>query len=122
LQSSNVESRSAVVSWSIGYSGNSAITSFQVEAKTSDKPWNGGSLNNNVIIDGSSPSTGIQTISGNTNSLVLRKLKPMTSYHVRVKAENSLGWSEWSDIHAFTTEEEGKSNEIFSALLPSLHS
>ena len=104
LVSSNVESRSAVISWSIGYSGNSAITFFQVDFKASDKPWSG---NNNVDASPSSAG-GTQTISGNTNSITLRKLKPLSTYHVRVRAENSLGWSDFSDILAFTTEEEGK--------------
>jgi hypothetical protein len=111
LVSSNIESRSAVISWSIGYSGNSGITSFQVDFKASDKPWSG-----NLVDDTPSGGGGLQTISGNTNSITLRKLKPLTTYHVRVRAENSLGWSDFSDILAFTTEEEGKHQTISSSL------
>lgn len=118
--SSNVESRSAVISWSIGYTGNSAITSFQVEFKPSDKPWS--SSSNIIDVNGGGGAGGLQTISGNTNSLTLRKLKPLTTYHVRVRGENSMGWSDFSDILAFTTEEEGTSQKSFSSLLISLHS
>lgn len=79
----------------MGYSGNSLILSYQVEFKTADKAWD-------------SNNKALETASGNSNSLTLRKLKPLTTYHVRVRAENGLGWGDFSELVQFTTEEEGE--------------
>ena len=75
-----------------------------------------------IIADGSSqqqlqqslqhqpPGTIIrQTLAGTENSLALRQLKPMTTYEIRVQAENKLGLGPFQmPPLKFTTKEEGK--------------
>lgn len=46
--------------------------------------------------------------SGRDTSAILRGLKPVTSYHIRMMAENGIGWSEPSQAVHITTAEEGK--------------
>ena len=100
LLATSIESRSAVISWTIGYTGNSLITGFQLEYKTSHtKPWSSAS---------STSESPVQSVSGTANSITLKKLKPLTTYHVRVRAQNGMGWSDFSEILSFTTDEEGK--------------
>lgn len=100
LRASSIESRSAVISWTIDYTGNSLITSFSLEYKTShSKPWTSAS---------STSESPVQSVSGTANSITLKKLKPLTTYHVRVRAQNGMGWSEFSEILSFTTDEEGE--------------
>ncbi|RWS15708.1 Down syndrome cell adhesion molecule-like protein, partial [Dinothrombium tinctorium] len=98
---SQIESRRAVISWTIPYTGNSPIISYTVEYRTAKKTG----------LDLGNGGNGwlLETASGNANSVTLRKLKPLTSYEVRVKCENSLGWSEYSDLIHFTTDEEAPS-------------
>ncbi|KAI1289670.1 Down syndrome cell adhesion molecule-like protein 1 -like protein [Halotydeus destructor] len=96
LLATQIDSRSVRVSWTNGYTGNSAIMSYQLEFKGANNTWD-------------SSGTNTETASGSSNSLTLSKLKPLTTYHVRLRAENSLGWSDYSDAIQFTTEEEAPS-------------
>ena len=91
----HVESRNVVISWTTPYSGNIMISAFYIEYKTTSMSWD-------------SNEKLIETTSGNVNSIILQKLIPMTSYQVRIKCENSLGSSEYSDVINFTTQEKGK--------------
>ncbi|RWS31663.1 Down syndrome cell adhesion molecule-like protein, partial [Leptotrombidium deliense] len=93
---SQIESRRAVISWTIPYSGNSPILSYHIEYRVAEK-------------SADFTAMSLESASGNVNSFTLRKLRPLTSYEVRVKCENSLGWSEYSDIIHFTSEEEAPS-------------
>lgn len=82
------------------------ITSFSLEYKTShSKPWTSAS---------STSESPVQSVSGTANSITLKKLKPLTTYHVRVRAQNGMGWSEFSEILSFTTDEEGECPFPFS--------
>lgn len=140
----SIYSRSAIITWTMSYTGNSAITSFQIESKSfpfihsslsssassgtshssplfpsSIDTISSSSSSSSSWSDGSSPSLTsdsflsssstwvVQTVTGNSNSITLRKLKPLTRIQVRIRAENMFGWSEYSDILNFVTEEEG---------------
>lgn len=46
--------------------------------------------------------------SGRDSGAILRGLKPVVSYHIRMMAENGIGWSEPSQAVHITTAEEGK--------------
>lgn len=125
----------------MSYTGNSAITSFQIESKSfihsslsssassgtshssplfpssidtissSSSSWSDGSLTSDSFLSSSSTWV-VQTVTGNSNSITLRKLKPLTRIQVRIRAENMFGWSEYSDILNFVTEEEGTENDF----------
>ncbi|XP_074599693.1 cell adhesion molecule Dscam1-like [Brevipalpus obovatus] len=92
----NVESRSAVISWTIPYSGNSMILFYQVECKLAHHDWN-------------SKEKITETITGSLNTLTLRNLQPITSYQLRMRAQNSIGFSDYSEMMQFTTDEEAPS-------------
>ena len=88
------ESRSAIISWITPYSGNSAIVSYHLEYKTTDKSWE-------------STDKTVQTIAGTDNSFTITGLKPITTYDIRIRAENKLGVSPYSQTLQLTTIEEG---------------
>ncbi|CAG2169718.1 unnamed protein product, partial [Oppiella nova] len=90
---SEISSRSALISWMESFTGNTILTKYRLELKTSANSWQ-------------SSDTSVETIAGNENSFTIRGLKPITSYHIRVRAQNKLGFSAYCpDIH-FTTQEE----------------
>lgn len=95
VQTSQVNSRSAMITWTVPYSGNSLIISYQAQVKKAKETWSDTSENHQI-----------ESSNGNVNVLTLRKLKPMTSYEVRIRCENALGWSEFSDVLQFVTKEE----------------
>ncbi|EEB12183.1 down syndrome cell adhesion molecule, putative, partial [Pediculus humanus corporis] len=86
------QSRSLQISWTQPYAGNSQITNYIIEYKKSNENWEKNS--NNIIVTGSETFT------------TLKNLKPFTSYHVRVIAENPLGKSEPSEFIQVITQEE----------------
>lgn len=45
--------------------------------------------------------------SGHTEAMI-RGLMPKSTYHVRIRAENEMGQSDWSVITSLTTDEEGE--------------
>jgi len=49
----------------------------------------------------------VQTIPGSDNSFTIRGLKPITTYDIRIRAENKLGFSVYAQTTQFTTTEEG---------------
>ena len=89
-----MESRSAILSWITPYSGNSAIVSYHLEYKTADKSWE-------------STDKTVQTITGTDNSFTIRGLKPITIYNIRIIAQNQLEVSPYSQTIQLTTSEEG---------------
>lgn len=97
---SEIESRTGLMSWISPYSGNSLITAYQLEYKTSDNSWE-------------SSDKMVQTIVGSDNSFTIRGLKPITTYDLRIRAENKLGFSPYSPVVQFTTTEEGFVELIF---------
>nr|XP_027205557.1 Down syndrome cell adhesion molecule-like protein 1 [Dermatophagoides pteronyssinus] len=103
-----LDSRSAVVAWSQPYSGNSPIIAYHVEyrqwleilpswhhldATTNLQQQNINEQNGKLHQPSSKPAGTIfrQTLIGTESSISLRSLKPMTTYEVRVQAENKLG-------------------------------
>lgn len=136
-----IESRNAIVSWSHPYAGNSPILSYHIEYRQySDilPPWhhldeenqtqqqpqriitlskeNGGNLE--LIKTMPSGTIFRQTISGTENSITLRSLKPMTTYEIRVQAENKLGNGPFQmPPLKITTKEEGIFFANFSTII-----
>ena len=98
MQTTQVNSRSAMITWSMPYSGNSLIISYQAQVKKAKESWSDTSENHQI-----------ESSNGNVNVLTLRKLKPTTSYEVRIRCENALGWSGYSDVLQFVTKEEAPS-------------
>ncbi|KFM81636.1 Down syndrome cell adhesion molecule-like protein Dscam2, partial [Stegodyphus mimosarum] len=92
----NVTSRSISLQWEVLDNGNSHITGSIVQYQTfSDKNWNG--------------QTSQLIVSSADTSATLRGLVPVTTYYVRIIAENALGRSQPSDVLEITTEEEAPS-------------
>ncbi len=91
---SEIDSRSAITTWITPYSGNSIIISYQLEYKTMDNSWE-------------SSDKMVQTIAGSDNSFTIRGLKPITTYDIRIRAENKLGFSVYAQSIQFATTEEG---------------
>ncbi|XP_070392553.1 cell adhesion molecule Dscam1-like [Dermacentor albipictus] len=92
VRTSDVTSRSMVVTWDQPYTGNSHITSYRVQSKTSGMKWSGDIRENKV--------------QGTVTTLTLRELRPTTAYIIRIQAENSLGAGDYSQEVQVTTDEE----------------
>ena len=90
----HADSRSAVITWITPYSGNSGISSYHLEYKTIDKSWE-------------TVHKTVQTIAGTDNSFTITGLKPITTYDIRIRGENKLGFSPYSQTLQFNTIEEG---------------
>lgn len=87
--------RSVQIAWTEPYSGNSPITRYYIEFKMSKIDWNTGK--DRVLVPGS------QTMAGVYN------LRPSTTYHLRLVAENEVGNSEASPSVTIITAEEAPS-------------
>ncbi|KAL1467324.1 hypothetical protein MTO96_026208 [Rhipicephalus appendiculatus] len=92
VRTSDVTSRSMTVSWDQPYTGNSPISAYRVQSKTSGTKWSGDILESKL--------------QGRVTTLTLRDLRPVTTYIVRIQAENSLGAGEFSQEIQVTTDEE----------------
>jgi Down syndrome cell adhesion protein len=93
---SSYDARSATISWTPPYSGNSPVTHYIVQWKpndVSDSKWT-----SKEIINAS--------VSGSENFATLRGLRPITRYDARVIAVNNLGKSDPSEPLRFSTDEE----------------
>ncbi|XP_065292521.2 cell adhesion molecule Dscam1-like isoform X2 [Dermacentor albipictus] len=84
-----VGSRTARVTWSVPFTGNSPITQYVLHWKTTDGLWQ-----------------DTLTVSGLETKATVRGLLPMTTYHLRVRADNILGISDYSTPAEFTTSKE----------------
>ncbi|XP_046388214.1 Down syndrome cell adhesion molecule-like protein Dscam2 isoform X11 [Ischnura elegans] len=87
--------RSVQLSWAAPYDGNSPIKRYLIEYKISKGSWE-------VDID-RVLVPGQQTVAGVFN------LRPATTYHIRIVAENEIGSSEPSDTVTIITAEEAPS-------------
>ncbi|CAN8004190.1 unnamed protein product, partial [Ixodes pacificus] len=92
VRTSGITSRSMSVSWDQPYTGNSPISAYKVQVKTSNVKWKE-DIQENVV-------------QGTLTTLALRGLRPVTTYIVRIRAENSLGPGEFSQEIQVTTDEE----------------
>ncbi|KAG8182320.1 hypothetical protein JTE90_004089 [Oedothorax gibbosus] len=86
------KSRTAKISWSSPFNGNSAIIRYLVQCKSESGDWDSGIQN---ITTGSEES-----------SISLRGLRPARTYFCRVRAENSVGLGDPSEAVTVVTVEE----------------
>ncbi|XP_043478432.1 Down syndrome cell adhesion molecule-like protein Dscam2 isoform X24 [Leptopilina heterotoma] len=85
--------RSVQLSWAAPYDGNSPVKRYVIEYKISKGSWD--SDIDRVVVPGSQ-----QNVAGVFN------LKPATTYHLRIVAENEIGTSDPSDTVTIITAEE----------------
>lgn len=93
IKISETWSRSASISWTPPYSGNSPITKYTVQY------WRVSTSHRLEEME----------VAGTQNSVLLQDLKPGISYQVSIVADNAVGSSQPSSAMSFTTSEEGKS-------------
>ncbi|XP_014256768.1 Down syndrome cell adhesion molecule-like protein Dscam2 [Cimex lectularius] len=86
------QSRTLQLSWTQPYAGNSPVTSYIIQYKLISEPWE--AQPSKIVVPGT------QTMATVTN------LHPATSYHLRILAENKLGFSDPSEVIQVTTQEE----------------
>jgi len=85
--------RSVQLSWAAPYDGNSPIKRYVIEYKISKGSWE--TDIDRVLVPGSQ-----QNVAGVYN------LRPATTYHLRIVAENEIGTSDPSDTVTIITAEE----------------
>ncbi|XP_065155482.1 cell adhesion molecule Dscam1 isoform X12 [Atheta coriaria] len=85
--------RSVQLSWVAPYDGNSNIKRYMIEYKPSKSSWEHGMMER-VLVPGEQTEAGVFT------------LKPATTYHIRIVAENEMGSSDPSDTVTIITAEE----------------
>ncbi|XP_055866242.1 cell adhesion molecule DSCAM-like isoform X4 [Biomphalaria glabrata] len=88
----NITSRSAVVTWEAPFDGNSPIIGYTVQYKNSTDVWQGVLPNITVALS--------------KQQAILENLLPSFTYHIRVLANNTVGYSEPSEIVEATLQEE----------------
>ncbi|KAL1428766.1 hypothetical protein MTO96_002487, partial [Rhipicephalus appendiculatus] len=93
VRAMKISSRSIEISWSPSYNGNSPIRKYHVHF-TNTTSWD---------IPG---ATSHLSVPGTENRGIVYKLLPMTTYRIKVVAENALGHSAPSDTLEVTTSEE----------------
>ncbi|GIY62652.1 down syndrome cell adhesion molecule [Caerostris extrusa] len=92
ILATEIGSRAITIRWTPPYTGNSPIVSYKIQHKLSSETWGNGDRTSSV--------------SERETSAVIRGLKPVTSYHVRLMAKNGIGWSEASQAVHITTAED----------------
>lgn len=92
ILASEISSRSITVRWTQPYNGNSPITAFKIQYKEASDSWE--------------TAERTTSLSGRETTSMIRGLRPVTNYHIRVMAENALGWSDPSQVVHITTMEE----------------
>ncbi|KAG0411910.1 hypothetical protein HPB47_010960, partial [Ixodes persulcatus] len=95
LETTSTTSRAATLVWAPPYSGNSPVLKYLLEYKTEPGSWDADK--HLVAVD----STDL--------SYVVNALKPKSTYEFRLRAENALGVSDYSDSLVLTTDEEAPS-------------
>ncbi|XP_065205888.1 cell adhesion molecule Dscam1 isoform X13 [Planococcus citri] len=91
----NKSGRSVQMSWIAPYTGNSPITKYHVEYKITRGTWD--TDMERVFVAGHETLVSVMT------------LRPATTYHFRIVAENELGLSEPSDVVTIISAEEAPS-------------
>lgn len=99
--------RSVQLSWAAPYDGNSPITRYVIEYKMSKGSWE--TDIDRVLVPGSR-----QNVAGVFN------LRPATTYHLRIVAENEIGTSDPSDTVTIITAEEAPSGPPTSVKVDAL--
>jgi len=93
VRADEIDGKSAKISWKTPFSGNSIITQYLIEYQQADENWNRNTIS-------------VLNVTGSENQVVVKALKPVTQYQVRVYAQNALGKSEASEQVMFRTDEE----------------
>ncbi|XP_043269645.1 Down syndrome cell adhesion molecule-like protein Dscam2 isoform X2 [Venturia canescens] len=99
--------RSVQLSWAAPYDGNSPIKRYVIEYKISKGSWE--TDIDRVLVPGS-----LQNVAGVFN------LRPATTYHLRIVAENEIGTSDPSDTVTIITAEEAPSGPPSSVRVDAL--
>lgn len=99
--------RSVQLSWAAPYDGNSPIKRYVIEYKISKGSWE--TDIDRVLVPGSQ-----QNVAGVFN------LRPATTYHLRIVAENEIGTSDPSDTVTIITAEEAPSGPPTSVRVDAL--
>ncbi|XP_029175725.1 Down syndrome cell adhesion molecule-like protein Dscam2 isoform X11 [Nylanderia fulva] len=99
--------RSVQLSWAAPYDGNSPIKRYVIEYKISKGSWD--TDIDRVLVPGSQ-----QNVAGVFN------LRPATTYHLRIVAENEIGTSDPSDMVTIITAEEAPSGPPTSVKVDAL--
>lgn len=99
--------RSVQLSWAAPYDGNSPIKRYLIEYKISKGSWENDI--DKVLVPGSQ-----QNVAGVFN------LRPATTYHLRIVAENEIGASDPSDTVTIITAEEAPSGPPSSVRVDAL--
>jgi hypothetical protein len=89
------DGRSVKLSWNAPYDGNSPLTRYGIEYRTSKRTWE--DVNERVEIPGDQVRAGVFN------------LRPATTYFLRIFAENEVGLSDASDVVTIITAEEAPS-------------
>ncbi|RWS12133.1 Down syndrome cell adhesion molecule-like protein Dscam2, partial [Dinothrombium tinctorium] len=92
LRVMSVNSRNVQIGWTKPFDGHNSITKYIVQYKEANGVWERNSKE--------------FTVDGIRTDTFIRSLLPITVYQLRVRAENNLGLSDWSDVLSVTTEEE----------------
>uniref|UniRef100_T1JAL8 Down syndrome cell adhesion molecule-like protein Dscam2 n=1 Tax=Strigamia maritima TaxID=126957 RepID=T1JAL8_STRMM len=90
-----VKSRAVDLTWLPPYDGNNPILRYMIEHKDITESW-----------DSISPTVLPVSMSSNEMRASVVGLKPDHSYHLRVRAENSVGLGAASEVLTITTQEE----------------
>ena len=88
-----IDGKTAKINWQTPFSGNSIILQYLIEYQQADENWNRNTISQ-------------LNVTGNENYAIIKGLKPVTQYQVRVYAQNALGKSESSEQILFRTDEE----------------
>lgn len=86
--------RSVELSWTSPYDGNSPITRYVIEYKISRGSWEADT--DRVLVPGQQTEAGVYN------------LRPATTYHLRIIAQNEIGSSDPSEPVTIITAEESK--------------
>ncbi|XP_076339611.1 cell adhesion molecule Dscam1-like isoform X2 [Tachypleus tridentatus] len=85
-------SRSVSIVWTPPFNGNSPITKYLLEVKSTSDFWN---EDRNII-----------AIEASRTQYTIQDLQPLSSYKIRMRTSNTLGVSDYSDIIMVITDEE----------------
>lgn len=91
--------RSVQLSWAAPYDGNSAIKQYKIEYKPSKESWE--------------KDLDPVLVPGQQTEASVFNLRPATTYHLRIVAENEIGMSDPSETVTIITAEEGMCSSSF---------
>ncbi|CAG2164692.1 unnamed protein product [Oppiella nova] len=90
LRGLEVGARSLSLAWTLNYFGNSVVVKHSIQYKRKSEQWFEALL-----------------IHSTSNTVTIVNLSPVTAYDIRVRVENEIGFSDYSEPIAITTTMEG---------------